>query len=282
MEQQYSSGDGIMLQTCQWGVGPTYTFPNTSAVQGTLAINMGFNSLKCVLFCFLPLDYQRYSFCRKQFRICHNITKFYLTLGQDQIPLNGVSGHAGYVHPTVTSKYQTNKNFLINLYKAFNKLHDTRGNCLINQENFAVNQRPYDPTFRGPLVSMVKGADVVAAAQNQQPTNLGNLAEPYAADINHQTLFVTNPHTAAGLPLFHETRVIGKALFGLDTETMSNDYTVLSGLNTVDARPFNLTLEVDSTNSDGFERESQIYIFFYHDVVIQLRKGSTPIVSGRQ
>jgi hypothetical protein len=55
-----------------------------------------------------------------------------------------------------------------------------------------------------------------------------------------------NTHTAGGLPLFHETRVIGKAVFGLDCETMSNDFSVLSGLNTTDFKPFNIVLEVDS------------------------------------
>ena len=75
--------------------------------------------------------------------------------------------------------------------------------------------------------------------------------------------------------------MIGKALYGLDTETMSNDFSVLSGLNTTDARPFNLNIEVDTTIA-SFNRDSRISMFFYYDAIIQMKKGSLPIVSGRQ
>lgn len=69
--------------------------------------------------------------------------------------MDGVKGHAGYAQACTASKYYSNKNFLINLYKAFNKLHDTRGNCIISPLNFAVNDRPYDPSFKGSLLSYV-------------------------------------------------------------------------------------------------------------------------------
>ena len=42
---------------------------------------------------------------------------------------------------------------MINLFKAFNKLHDTRGNCTITPLNFAVNDRCYDPTNKGNYLS---------------------------------------------------------------------------------------------------------------------------------
>ena len=34
------------------------------------------------------------------------------------------------------------------------------------------------------------------------------------------------------MPLFHENRCVGKACYGLNLETLNNDYTVISGLNT--------------------------------------------------
>jgi hypothetical protein len=74
------------------------------------------------------------------------------------------------------------------------------------------------------------------------------------------------------MPLFHETRVIGKAVYGLDCETMANDFSVLSGLNTTDFKPFNLVIENDSI-TNVFPRDSRINIFFYYDCVIQVRKG---------
>ena len=93
------------------------------------------------------------------------------------------------------------------------------------------------------------------------------MACDYASTTAKSAIWPTNTDTAAGLPLFHETRVIGKALFGLDTETMSNDFSVLSGLNTTDARPFNLNLEVDTTIA-SFNRDSRISMFFYYDAII--------------
>lgn len=81
--------------------------------------------------------------------------------------------------------------------------------------------------------------------------------------------------------MFHENRVFGRSLFGIDTETMSTDFSVLSGLNTTEARPFNLILESDTT-AGGFTRDMRMVIFFYYDMIVQLKRGSLPIISGRQ
>lgn len=117
---------------------------------------MGFNSLKAMFLVFNPLDYQKYTFCRKLFRLNVNMLRYHIQLGQDQIPTDGVRGHGGYVNASPESKYRSNKTFMINLFKAFNKLHDMRGNCIITPMNFAINDRPYDPAFKGPSFGYVK------------------------------------------------------------------------------------------------------------------------------
>lgn len=292
IENQFaSSADGIIIQTCGWCSGPTYTFSNNSQVQGTYALNMGFNSLKGLFFVFNPLDYQKYTFCRKLFRINANLTKFQVQLGQDLLPVEGVKGHAGYVNASASSKYQCNKNFLINLFKAFNKLHDMRGNCIITPLNFAINDRPYDPTFRAPSFTHIKQSaldSILTSGVGESGITSTNVSQLFtgatpdaAANVKGQWVFPLNTHTSAGQTLFHENRVVGRAIFGLDTETMSTDFSVLSGLNTTESRPFNLILETDTT-VPGFTRDIRMVVFFYYDMVIQLKKGSLPIISGRQ
>ena len=58
-------------------------------------------------------------------------------------------------------------------------------------------------------------------------------------------VLVSNGHTALQLPGFHETRCVGKCTYGFDTETLSSDWNVLSGLNTYDFKPFNIVFETD-------------------------------------
>ncbi len=36
------------------------------------------------------------------------------------------------------------------MLEAFGKLHDVKGNMLINPFNYSLNDRCYDPTMRGP------------------------------------------------------------------------------------------------------------------------------------
>lgn len=145
----------------------------------------------------------------------------------------------------------SNKTFLINLFKAFNKLHDMRGNCVISPYNYAINDRPYDPTKKGSYITTANLTTMATSANSATPAYMPTLATAITvtadnAGLATEFLWPGNTHTAAGLPLFHETRCIGKCVYGLDCETMSNDFSVLSGLNTTDFKPFNIVLEVDS------------------------------------
>ena len=57
----------------------------------------------------------------------------------------------------------------------------------INSSNFAINDRPYNPT---------------------------NTAAYWTNGVGNGTL--TNIDTASGLPLFHENRCVGRALYAFD------------------------------------------------------------------
>lgn len=146
-----------------------------------------------------------------------------------------------------------------------------RGNCLITPYNFAVNDRPYDPTKKGKYIICADNTVLNTQANSVNPAYMGTLgvapAVPTTTSYNKSMVWPANTHTAGGLPLFHETRVKGRAVYGLDTETLANDFSVLSGLNTVDYKPFNLVLEVDAQKNQ-FTRDSKINIFFYYDTVL--------------
>jgi hypothetical protein len=64
---------------------------------------------------------------------------------------------------------------MINLFKAFNKLHDMRGNCVITPYNFAVNDRPYDPTKKGQYLSYASITALNTAANLAVPPYIATL-----------------------------------------------------------------------------------------------------------
>lgn len=94
-------------------------------------------------------------------------------------------------------------------------------------------------------------------------------------------IYVWNAHTALQLPGFHETRVVGKCLYAFNTETLTSDFSVLSGLNTYDFKPFNVIFEVDNRTDYHFKRASRLYMFFHYDAVVVMKSGMSPQVIGR-
>ena len=44
---------------------------------------------------------------------------------------------------------------------------------------------------------------------------------------------IVNKDTANGAPSYHENRVVGKSMIGLDLESLSHDYNTISGLSTI-------------------------------------------------
>lgn len=58
------------------------------------------------------------------------------------------------------------------------------------------------------------------------------------------------------MPLFHENRCVGKAVYGLNFETLNADHSVISGVNTMNTKPFEVIFRSDSnafTNLGGTE-----------------------------
>ena len=241
---------GLALHTAQWKLGPQYLLSNTSQATGTWHINMPFESMKNLITIFLLDDYKTLPFCRKQFRVSSNLTYYQVKIGTTFFPSLAIQGNAGDTHLARTTG--ANNEFIIGLLKAFGKYQDILGDCSINNVNFAVNQRPYDVTKTGALF------DVVAADRKK----------------------FNNVHTAAGMPLLWENLVRGQAVYGINFETLNQDVSVMTGINTQKG-PFELTLKADNTRDPtqpNYDRARTMMNFVQHDAIIIMKPGSIEVL----
>jgi len=143
------------------------------------------------------------------------------------------------------------------------KFLNSESQMIINQNNFAVNRRLYSPSnFGNPLKSL------------------------YALPND---LFVQNPNTAYGMPLFWENKTVGKAVYGLDLETLNQDYSFINGINTIPYKPFELILKTDSTTNQlpgapnsywpsneaygPFTGTANLYVFCYYDMMVKINNN---------
>lgn len=245
IKAKLNSEGGIVLHTNSWYLGPQYQVNGTQAANGTWQVNLGFESLKGVVFYFLLDDWKTYPFCRKHFRVSRNLTWMQLKIGINYYPSQPIEGNSGD-----SKKWQNNtanNEFLLNLYKTFNQLNDAESTAFINAENFAVNERPYDVT------------------------------DTRAYYVPGQGILNTN--TAAGLPGFYENQVVGKALYGINLESLNNDFTQISGVNTIVNKPFEITLRTDpSTVLSALDKASTLYVFCYYDFLIQLHSSGVRVL----
>jgi hypothetical protein len=99
-------------------------------------------------------------------------------------------------------------------------------------------------------------------------------------------LVLTNIETANGMPLFHENRVVGKAIYALNFETLNADMSVISGINTMTVKPFEVMLRSDTNSYTGlngstqasFERASSMLIFCNYDMLIQIKRSGIQVL----
>lgn len=88
-----------------------------------------------------------------------------------------------------------------------------------------------------------------------------------------------NWNTANGASFYHENRLQGKAIYGLDLESLSFDPNSISGLNTMKTVPYELILKSDQGNA--FKRKSEMHVFNYFDFIVKIGIGMSPTVMGR-
>ncbi|HMW40261.1 MAG TPA: hypothetical protein PKD57_12720 [Saprospiraceae bacterium] len=246
---QINSGEGIIFPSVSYTLGPLWTLSNTLACGGTFQVNIGLESLKAILLCYISNDYLTYSFCRKLYKLSSNITWLQAKFGIDYVPDKPIEGHGG--NPDLYSLTDVNNEiYLRELYRSFNIVNVQQPDCVVNKFNFAINQRPYDVTKTT--------AYLVDGAAN------GEL----------------NVDTAYGWPLIHENRCVGRGVYCLDlTNNSLRKSDQLVGINTVEYRPFDLVVKTDGINlNPTYDRARTMYVFCHYDFLVQISKSGVRVL----
>ena len=241
---------GIVFHSNSWYNGPSFELNNTAAASGTFQVNLGFESLKTLMFCFLSSDYRAYSFCRKQYRLSRNINWLQIRIGVDYYPSQAIEGNSGDAHG-ITSNGGNNE-FLINLFKAFGKLHDIMGDHFVSVYNFAVNERPYDITDTRPFLNLAANG---GAGQIQ------------------------NKSTSMGMPGYYENACVGKAVYAINLESLNNDLQYISGVNTIKNRPFDINIKSSIYNVNSLlDRPATMVTFCLYDFLLEVTKTRIRVI----
>jgi hypothetical protein len=133
---------GLTLYSQGWYNCLEYGCQGTN-VSNNYQINVGFDSLKMLLFCFLDSAYQTNSCYRKQFRLSMALTETRLKIGPDWYPSLPYQGNSGTTQGT-DNTYE----FYYKILQSFGIQHNP-GAYAINPYNMAIGQRRfyYDSQF---------------------------------------------------------------------------------------------------------------------------------------
>lgn len=82
---RYIAGETLYFHSHSFLLGPKTNIIQ-NRVPGNISINMGFDSLKSIIWVFLPLDYQKWSWCRRQYRLSHNLTRVQAKIAMEMYP----------------------------------------------------------------------------------------------------------------------------------------------------------------------------------------------------
>lgn len=261
INSQLNSSEGIIFHTQSWMLGPVYSFAANTTPSGTYQLNLGFESLKCLCITFLMTDYLSRSYVRKLNRVSAGITSLQFRIGNELFPSLPIKGHSGTSggHPA-NYGFQNNNEYLINLYKAFDKWLNVDEDCSINNNNFALNGRYYLVQYPAPTSAFIGSGAVVSS-------------------FNHTAT------ATLGLPLFFENKAKGKAIYAMNFEALPEDKNVVSGLNTIVNRPFEILLTSDSAaipahrfSNNASAQAYNMYLWCNFDMIIKLGKFNASVL----
>lgn len=231
---------GFTLSTQSYYMGPRYPITNNS-IPPNLQINLGFDSLRAIFICFLAADYLNYTMFRKQYRLSANLTSLQVKIGTEYYPQLPLRGNGG----SNVGK-DNNLEFYLETLKCFG-LTMGKDQIAVNPHNFAINWRELS----------------VAAKKGIVDINAGRLST-YEAGV----------HTNFQLGFFYENRILGKAVYGIDLDCLNYDNAILSGVNTNNARPFDVLLGANNTSTGyGYTGDMVAYIFCKYDLILSFANG---------
>lgn len=262
INSQLNSSEGIIFHTQSWMLGPVYSLAAGAVPSGTYQLNLGFESLKCLCITFLLTDYLTKPFLRKLNRVSAGVTSLQFRIGNELFPSLPIKGHSGTAggHPS-NYAFQNNNEYLINLYKSFDKWLNVDEDCSINNNNFALNGRYYNTQAAFPMSSFT-GANAGVASYNFSATH------------------------CLGMPLYWENKAKGKAIYAMNFEALPEDRNVVSGLNTIVNRPFEILFTGDVGAAPGIKVFSgggnnmayNMYIWCNFDMIVKLGKFNAAVL----
>jgi hypothetical protein len=80
-----------------WSLGNQYQIQGGTLVNNTYIVGCSSSHLNEVVCLFISNDYQKYSFCRKHFRLSNNIRRFWSKLAVDYWPPQPFKGNGGNI-----------------------------------------------------------------------------------------------------------------------------------------------------------------------------------------
>jgi len=290
----WSLTTGFSICTQSYQAGPIITMPGNNVVN-TIQVNLSYDSLKAIFFCFLDTNYKSNTMYRKQYRMSANLTSIQLKVGTDYIPSHRIEGHAGNNFGKVNC-YP----FYLETLKALGKLN-SGVEMAINPHNFAINWRESYAAAtlasKYPQSTWTLGADGKLGMPYwlDKDNNWGlkdgpdatPLFNPVTSEykavngaVNYHSLnthkanlvhYAASVYTGAQLSFYLENRIVGKAFYGIDLDSLNYENAILSGIRTKEARPFEIMLTND--NSEPFPGYLECYVFCYYDMIVNISGG---------
>lgn len=132
--------NGVTLAGQTFALGPKQAVPSNQ-VPPSVILTSQFESLRNLLWFFVPQDYTANAGCRKHFRMSMALTSVQFKYGTDYLPSQPIQGNGGSNYGPIN-----NYEFLRYLYACFGR-HCNPGKSAINANNFAINCRAFDPTL---------------------------------------------------------------------------------------------------------------------------------------
>ena len=268
---------GLYLHTCSYYYGPSYMVQASGSFE-TYPINMSFKSLRSIFWCFMPANYRTYPYIRELRRKALNLQSAQCRIGGDlypTFPIGNLGANSDSGNPYV------NSDFVTNTYKAFGRLHDTLNDSLVNTWTFACgnnliaaqyNRSAVTPANAFWLPKYVRGYELNSLATRLDPQLDTRTADNEGtASVGSDLVLQTSTNN------WFVNQIVPRAVYGIDLDTITSDDSVISGVNTLVNKPFELILDGRNNTPESCE----LNIFLYYDMVVMIDRDYTIKYLGR-
>ena len=268
---------GLYLHTCSYYYGPSHMIQAGGSFE-TYPINMSFKSLRSIFWCFIPSIYRTYPYIRELRRKALNLQSAQCRIGGDlfpTFPIGNLGASSDSGNPYV------NSDFVTNTYKAFGRLHDTVNDSLVNCWTFTCGNNLTQAQYNRATASAanaiwipkyIRGYEINSVATRTDWFLDGRTADNEGLGVcGDDVVAITTDNN------WLVNQIVPRAVYGIDLDTITSDDSVISGVNTLINKPFELLL--DGRNNSG--ESCELNIFLYYDMVVMIDKDYTIKYLGR-